>query len=125
LITGKFVRYNANKYEDENNTGAVDLYLDDTGRKFTLDAETFFWTIGMIGETEMVLEYQVYLTGSMEGTRESGVYDTNTSAVLNYVNHLGNNCHKDTVTPAFPWPEAVVGYGFYLVDKDGNPLNAN
>lgn len=117
LISGKFVRYNTNTDK------AVDLKLDNSERVFSLAPETFFWIVGTIGETEMVLEYQVYLTGSMEGNRETGFYDTNTNAVLNYINYLGNNCHKDTVTPAFPWPEAVVGYGFYLVDADGNPVN--
>ena len=107
LISGKFVIYNANKYVDEHNNGSVELYLDNSGRRFVLDAETFFWTIGMIGETEMVLEYQAYLTGSVEGTlKTNGVreyYDTNESAELTYINYLGNSCTQAVESPRYPW----------------------
>jgi hypothetical protein len=61
----------------------------------------------------------------MEGDRKAGAYETNTDATLHYINYLGNSCTKATVTPAFPWPKAVVGYGFYLVDVKGKPLNKN
>ncbi len=126
IIKAKYFYYNTNKYVDENNTGVVriDLTGDGVG-DWNLDAETFFWIIGPIGNTEMVLDYQVYLTGAMEGERDLGVYETNTSAKLGYVNYLGNNCSKDTVSPAFPWPSPFAGYAFYLVDENGNPLNAN
>ncbi len=126
IIEAKYFYYNTNKYVDESTTGTVGIDL--TGDKiedWQLEAETFFWIIGPISNTEMVLDYQVYLTGSMEGERELGVYETNTSATLRYVNYLGNNCSKDTVSPAFPWPNPFVGYSFYLVDENGNPLNSN
>ena len=117
LISGKFVIYNANKYVDEHNNGSVELYLDDSGRRFILDAETFFWTIGMIGETEMVLEYQAYLTGSVEGTlKTNGVreyYDTNESAGLTYINYLGNSCTQAVESPRYPW----------ITDFDGSLVN--
>ncbi len=128
VIKAKYFFYNTNKYIDENNTGTVGIDLTGDGKDdWQLEAETFFWIIGPIGKTEIVLDYQVYLTGSMEGEREGehDVYETNTSAKLNYVNYLSNNCSKDTVSPAFPWPNPFVGYAFYLVDELGNPLNAN
>lgn len=115
LISGKFVIYNANKYVDESNDGSVELYLDGSGRKFTLDAETFFWTIGMIGETEMVLEYQVYLSGSLEGELSpyTTYYDTNEEAVLGYVNYLGNDCSLSVDPPKFPWGDLARDYPTY------------
>lgn len=126
VICAKYFYYNTNKYVDENNTGTVGIDLTGDGNAdWQLEAETFFWIIGSVGNTEFVLDYQVYLTESLEGNRELGVYETNTSAKLNYVNYLGNNCVKDTVTPAFPWPNPFVGYAFYLVDELGNPLNSN
>jgi len=126
IIKAKYFYYNTNKYVDENNTGTIGIDLTGDGKTdWQLEAETFFWIVGPISNTEMVLDYQVYLTGAMEGTRELGVYETNTSAKLGYVNYLGNNCSKDTVSPAFPWPSPFAGYAFYLVDENGKPLNAN
>lgn len=126
VIQAKYFYYNTNKYVDENNTGTVGIDLTGDGKAdWQLEAETFFWVIGPIGNTEIVLDYPVYLTGSVEDERELGVYETNTSAKLGYVNYLGNNCSKDTVSPAFPWPSPFIGYAFYLVDENGTPLNAN
>jgi len=126
IIKAKYFYYNTNKYVDENNTGTRGIDLTGDGNPdWQLEAETFFWIIGPIGNTERVLDYQVYLTGSMEGQRELGVYETNTGATLKYNNYLGNNCSKDTVSPAFPWPSPFAGYAFYLVDDNGNPINVN
>lgn len=92
------------------------------GKEVQIAPETFCCLVGRITETERCLSYQVYLTGSMEGTRTKGSYDTNKSATLYYTNYLGNPCQKDTVSPVFPWDSAHVSYAFYLVDKDGNPV---
>lgn len=92
------------------------------GKDVQIAPETFCCLVGRISETERCLSYQVYLTGSMEGTRNEGTYDTNQSATLYYTNYLGNNCHKDTVSPVFPWGSAVVNYAFYLVDEAGKPV---
>lgn len=122
IICGKYFYYNTNKYVDETNTGAVKIDLTGDGvGDYNLPAETFLWIIGVIGETEMVLEYQVYLTGSIEGEREKGTYDTNTHAELQYINYLGNNCKQEVPTPKYPWKQDTVGYAFYLVDSEGIP----
>lgn len=93
------------------------------GVKVNLEAETFYWNVGAITEDELVLSYFVYLTGSMEGNREEeGKYDTNKYATLTYTNYLGNACEQSVPTPVLPWNQATVGYGFYLVDKDGKPI---
>lgn len=92
------------------------------GKEVQIAPETFCCLVGRITETERCLSYQVYLTGSMEGTRPKGTYNTNESATLYYQNYLGHDCHKDTVSPVFPWGSATVSYAFYLVDENGNPV---
>ena len=120
LIKGSYVIYNTNKSE------SVNLYLDDTGRKFPLQPETFFWIIGNLGQTEVVLEYQVYLTNTYDGNEEDrrgeGLYDTNENATLYYVNYLGNNCSLEAITPSYAWGQGRVGVAFYLVDAKGKPI---
>ncbi len=91
-----------------------------TGPTNVLPAETFYWKLGTVQTSELAMRYYVYLTGSMEGTREGGSYPTNEYATLYYDNYLGNPCYKDTVSPVMPWKEANVSYAFYLVDENGN-----
>ena len=124
LIYAKTFLYNTNA------TGvAIDGVFIPTGRKAdgtttgstnVLPAETFYWKMGTVQTSELAMRYYVYLTGSMEGTREGGSYPTNEYATLYYDNYLGNPCQKDTVSPVMPWKEANVSYAFYLVDENGN-----
>lgn len=88
----------------------------------TLQTECFYWNVGDIPQDELVLRYDVYLIGSMESTRGEGIYDTNTHAELNYTNYLSHACEQSVPTPKLPWGQATVGYGFYLVDANGNPI---
>lgn len=107
------------------NTTSAPVMIDtdaDGTADYSLAPETFYWTIGTIDETEIALSYDVYLTGSMEGTRPAGSYPTNESAVLHYTNWLGNDAHKDTVPPVLPWKAATVSYAFYLVNADGEVI---
>ena len=90
-----------------------------TGSTNVLPAETFYWKMGTVQTSELAMRYYVYLTGSMEGTREGGSYPTNEYATLYYDNYLGNPCRKDTVSPVMPWKEANVSYAFYLVNDAG------
>ena len=105
-----------------NTTGsAVDIDTDGDGTtEYSLAPETFYWKMGTVNQTELALSYYVYLTGSMEGTREAGSYPTNESATLQYTNWLGNEIKKDTVSPVLAWKSANVSYAFYLVDDNGN-----
>lgn len=86
--------------------------------------ETFTWNIGDINDTEIVLSYYVYLKGSMEGNRGDGIYPTNESAVLDYVNYLGHNAKRTFDRPVLPWGAATVTYEFYLVNEQGQPVNS-
>ena len=104
-----------------NTTGtavSIDTNGDGTG-DYNLAPETFYWKMGTINQTELALSYYVYLTGSMEGTREAGSYPTNDSATLHYTNWLGNGAQKDTVSPVLAWKSANVSYAFYLVNENG------
>lgn len=107
------------KYFTYNTTADAVQIKDGT----TLDSETFNWKIGDIPENEIVLKYNVYLTDSMEGARDEGVYDTNKSAFLYYVNFLGNNCELEFPIPSLPWEKAQVSYELYLVNTKGEPID--
>lgn len=85
--------------------------------------ERFVWTIGNITDQEVALIYDVYLKNTMEGTREDGVYDTNESAVLEYVDINGNYDSIDFPVPALGWGGATTSYEYYLVNADGQPVN--
>lgn len=104
-----------------NTTGrAVSIDTNGDGTNdYNLAPETFYWKMGTINQTELALSYYVYLTGSMEGTREPGSYPTNESATLHYTNWLGNEAKKDTVSPVLAWKSANVSYAFYLVNENG------
>ncbi len=107
------------KYFTYNTTANAVQIQDGT----TLDSETFNWQIGDIPEDEIVLKYNVYLTESMEGARDAGVYNTNKSAFLYYVNFLGNNCQLEFPVPSLPWEKAQVSYELYLVNTKGEPID--
>ena len=105
-------------YNTTGNTVSIDTDGDGTN-DYNLAPETFYWKMGTINQTELALSYYVYLTGSMEGTREAGSYPTNESATLYYTNWLGNEAKKDTVSPVLAWKSANVSYAFYLVNENG------
>ena len=105
---------------DATNNAFVGQYLE-----YDFDTETFQYKFDIDGELEMTLKYWVYLTGTMEGTRPAGVYDTNEYAKLRYVNYNGWNCQLTFPVPKLPWGAAIVQYSYYLVDEDGNPINTN
>ena len=121
-IRGEYIYYNTNS----GSTVTLEN-LRGTGRNYTLQPETFFWSIGTIRETVMVLEYQVYLNGSTEGTlpNKQTDYDTNKEAVFHYMDQLGNMIDLPTVSPNFYWKETPpsVTYKFYLVNSAGEPVN--
>lgn len=92
---------------------------------FVLAPETFYWKIGSIGEQEFVLSYYVYLTGSMEGTRDPGSYATNESAILYYTGRDGVSGQQSVASPRLSWKSASVSYGFYLVNSAGQAIGAD
>ena len=104
------------------NTTSAEVTITEGTKTITIPAESFHWKLGTISTTELCLSYYVYLTDSLEGDRPAGIYDTNEHAKLFYTNYLGNACSQEVPTPKLPWQQATVGYGFYLVDENGNPI---
>lgn len=106
-----------------NTTDVAKTITLSDGTSYQLPANTFYWRIGTLNHDEFVLNYYVYLRGSMEGYRPAGTYETNNYADLRYVNYLDNNAVKHTNSPTLPWKEASVSYAFYLVDSTtGEPI---
>lgn len=85
--------------------------------------ERFVWTIGNITDKEIVLGYDVYLKGSLEGECPEDIYYTNEEATLEYIDINGKHATKTFPVPAVSWGGATTTIRFYLVDKDGNPVN--
>lgn len=85
--------------------------------------ETFIWNEGDITREESTLKYYAYLEGAAEGTRAAGVYDTNEYAYVDYINYRGTQCHLEFPVPSLGWKDAMIGYEFYLVNKNGEPVN--
>ncbi|MBQ9762505.1 MAG: hypothetical protein IJV82_05445 [Oscillospiraceae bacterium] len=106
LIAAKNFWYNTNVDQT--------VWLDTDGDKvvdFELAPETFYWKVGNIGVTELVLDYPVVLTGSDSEDPaqipEIGVYPTNESAKLYYVNYRGHDEIVDTISPEFFWGDSM------------------
>ena len=118
ILTGGVICANTFWYNTTGSAVSIDTNGDGTN-DYDLAPETFYWKMGTIKQTELALSYYVYLTGSMEGTREEGSYPTNESATLYYTNWLGNEAKKDTVSPVLAWKSANVSYAFYLVNENG------
>lgn len=91
------------------------------------DGEIFKWNADKISSTELALQYFVHLDNSTEVGPAyqvpAGTYYTNEYAKLTYTNYLGNLCEKEFPVPQMSWKGAQVTYVFYLVDKNGNPVN--
>lgn len=85
--------------------------------------ERFVWTIGNITDKEIVLGYDVYLKGSLEGECPEDIYYTNEKATLEYIDINGKHATQTFPVPAVSWGGATTTIRFYLVDKDGNPVN--
>ncbi len=108
---------NTNIYDSSENE-IVGTYVT-----YDIANETFTWNEGDITRDEMTLKYYAYLEGSAEGTKEAGIYETNEYAYVDYVNYRGNQCNQVFPIPSLGWKEAMVGYEFYLVNENGDPVN--
>ncbi len=94
----------------------------------TLDAngnptEKFVWNIGDIPDKEIALSFYVYLKGSLEGEASEGAKYTNESATLSYVDIAGEYVEATYPRPVAVWKNAVTDIEYYLVNKEGKPVN--
>lgn len=76
------------------------------------------WNIGNIDNNKYSLEYFVYLTRSSNifddgNDRETGKYDTNKEAFLEYTNHIQENIRKEFEKPKINWK---------LIKEDGEVI---
>lgn len=90
---------------------------------YTSSNKRFVWKFDTIISDDMAIRFNVYLTGTREGSREGGLYDTNSWANLTYTNYLGTDCRLTFEKPALTWQNARVTYKFFLVDESGKPVN--
>ncbi len=90
---------------------------------YDLNTETFTWNIGDITRDEVVLTYYAALEGFKEGTAVPNVYETNDFATLDYTNFRGTACQQTFNVPAVAYKQAAIGYEFYLVNVNGEPVN--
>ncbi|MCQ2484536.1 MAG: bacterial Ig-like domain-containing protein [Clostridia bacterium] len=91
----------------------------------SVPAESFYWVLGACTEDELIITYNVYLDGSMQGECPAGTYDTNEEAKMYYKNYLGNDCQLEYPVPNLSWEDASLAYELYLVDINGKPINEN
>ena len=137
LETVTFSEDGTEAYSDQLDDGKNIMVTDSEGNvtitaqyfTYTKDAATgeekFVWTIGNITDKEVALSYYAYLEGSMEGTCEEGLYYTNESAQLEYVDINDKHATKVFPRPAVNWGGASTAYEFYLVNANGDPVDRN
>ena len=96
-----------------------------TGQYVTYDfnEERFSTSVDLHDSREYTLNYWVHLTGSSEGERQAGTYETNQAAFLDYTNPLNNDCRQTFPVPSLPWGSALTRYEYYLVNENGQPIN--
>lgn len=85
--------------------------------------ETFQWKIGNITDKEVVLGFDVYLKGALEGEAEKGTYYTNEEAVLEYIDINEKYAKQIFDVPHVNWGGASTTIRFYLVNEKGEPVN--
>ena len=85
--------------------------------------ETFYWFIETISKTEVVLEFDAYLKGSMEGQAPKGTYYTNEEATLEYIDINGKYVNRLFPVPVVNWGGATTTVRYYLVNENGQPVN--
>ena len=94
-----------------------------TYEKDLTGVETFEWKIGDITDKEITLKFDAYLKGALEGEAEQGIYYTNEEAVLEYIDINEKYAKQIFDVPHVNWGGASTTIRFYLVNKDGKPVN--
>ena len=89
-------------------TGAFRDTDGDGENDTVLEANTLYWNIGSLYDTELTLTYYVYLNGSMEGTRETGDYTVGQEIGLNYMNWMGKKCQVTAEAPSLFWNKLII-----------------
>ncbi len=85
-------------------------------------AETFTWNIDTIDDEEYTLSYDLYLIGAQEGSTAHGVYPTNGSASISYLDCNDQSTTKAYTSPELVWGRAATKAEYYLVNRFGLPV---
>lgn len=139
-------------YSDKvlNDSGEPVNILNANGSEYTINAknftfysysegwwEYFDWYIPEISEYEYALSYYAYLRetnpnyevdydgdGIGDANRGEGIYDTNQSAKLTYIDINGEKAEKVFPIPKKPWGyKLLTTVEYYLVNAEGQPVN--
>lgn len=114
----------SNRLGDENIIS--DGKINASNFTYDIQTKTFQWKIGTITSKEIVLSFTEYLTGSMEGSKPAGTYDTNKgNAKVTYTDYRGEDASRDVESPHLPWKSTSINVKYYLVNEDGKPVNSS
>lgn len=114
--------------KDGENTTCQNLIIATPYFVYNAETRMLVWTAEKLSTKELTLTYFLYLENSggyvgNYGETPEGTYETNDFANLNYTNFQGVECEQKFPVPQMTWNGAQVSYVFYLVNKDGIPVN--
>lgn len=105
---------------DEYNAGGYDVYLSQG--TVTRSGETLNWNVGDINEgTPAVMKYRVTLK---DGLSKDRTYPTNDTTTFNYTDYQDQETSKDFEIPQVAPKGGTILMHFYLVNANGQPINA-
>lgn len=105
---------------DEYNAGGYDVYLSQG--TVTRSGETLNWNVGDINEgTPAVMKYRVTLK---DGLSKDRTYPTNDTTTFNYTDYQDQETSKDFEIPQVAPKGGTILMHFYLVNAQGQPINA-
>lgn len=85
----------------------------------------FVWYVGTISETEIALDFYVYLRPEHRLANGMQTYPTNTECSHTYTSVDGNDVTEYYPVPTLTWNGAYVYYELYLVNENGQPVDIN
>lgn len=105
---------------DEYNAGGYDVYLSQG--TVTRSGETLNWNVGDINEgTPAVMKYRVKLN---DGLEKGQTYPTNKTTTFHYTDYQDQETSKDFNIPEVAPNGGTILIHYYLVNADGQPINA-
>ena len=129
---GTITKENIIKDEDKSvmgtNSTSTDLIIATPYFVYNAATKKMVWTAAKLDKTELAITYFLYLDKSggysgAVGETKSDTYKTNEYATMLYSNYKGHECEVEFPKPQITWNGAQVTYVFYLVNKDGRPVN--
>lgn len=105
---------------DGYNAGGYDVYLSQG--TVTRSGDTLNWTVGDISEgQDAVMKYRVKLN---DGLEKGQTYPTNKTTTFHYTDYQDQETSKDFNIPEVAPNGGTILIHYYLVNADGQPINA-